>query len=83
MCDSIEQCRLEAGDFREALEDGVTDWPLMHELSDVVTGRETGRARAEDVTLFKSVGLAVEDVAMAARIIARAREEGLGQPLPF
>ena len=74
---------IEAGDFVEALESGVTDWPLMHELADIVTGRETGRAHPEDVTLFKSVGLAIEDVAMAAKIVQRARDEGLGRLLPF
>ena len=83
VCDSIEQCKIEAGDFREALELGVTDWALMRELADVVCGRETGRARPEDITLFKSVGLAIEDVAMAAEIIKRARDAGVGQPLPF
>ncbi len=83
VCDSIEQCRLEAGDFSQALEEGVTDWRLMHELADVIVGRETGRARPEDVTLFKSVGLAIEDVAMAAEIVKRAREVGLGRTLPF
>jgi len=83
VCDSVEQCRLEAGDFVPAIEAGVTDWPLMHELADVVTGRQTGRATAEQVTLFKSVGLAIEDIAMAATIIERAAEAGLGQPLPF
>ncbi len=83
VCDSIEQCRLEAGDFREAIEQGVTDWRLMHELADVVTGSETGRALPESVTLFKSVGLAIEDVAMAHAILAGAREAGLGKVLPF
>ncbi len=83
VCDSIEQCQLEAGDFVEALDDGITDWRLMHELSDVVTGKATGRATTENITLFKSVGLAIEDVAMAAKIIERARSEGLGRELPF
>jgi len=83
ICDSIEQCKLEAGDFVEALEGGVIDWRLMHELADVVSGRETGRAVPANVTLFKSVGLAVEDVALGARVLQRAREQGLGKPLPF
>ena len=83
VCDSIEQCKLEAGDFTQALEDGVTDWQLMNELADVVAGRETGRARPEDITLFKSVGLGLEDVAMAAEIVRRARQEGLGQTMPL
>jgi ornithine cyclodeaminase/alanine dehydrogenase-like protein (mu-crystallin family) len=83
VCDSVEACKLEAGDFVEALEQGVTDWRLMHDLADVVTGRQTGRATPEDVTLFKSVGLAIEDVALAAKILERARAQGLGKPLPF
>ena len=83
VCDSIEACQIEAGDFVESMEDGVTDWRLMHDLADVVAGKQTGRATPEDVTLFKSVGLALEDVALAAKILERAREEGLGQPLPF
>lgn len=83
VCDSIEACRREAGDFVEALEAGVTDWPLMHELAEVVVGRQTGRARPEHITLFKSVGLAIEDVALAAKLLERARDENVGQPLPF
>jgi len=83
VCDSIEACQREAGDFVAALEAGVTDWPLMHELSDVVAGRQTGRALPEHITLFKSVGLAIEDVAVAAKLLERAREEKIGQPLPF
>lgn len=83
VCDSIEACRKEAGDFVAALEAGVTDWPLMHELADVVAGRQTGRALPEQITLFKSVGLAIEDVALGVKLIERAREEKIGQPLPF
>lgn len=83
VCDSIEQCKLEAGDFVQALEDGAVEWSLMHELGDVVSGHETGRKTPESITLFKSVGLALEDVALAARLLELAREEGMGSPLPF
>ncbi len=83
VCDSLDACQLEAGDFVPALEDGSLDWSRVHELSDVVVGRETGRAHPEDITLFKSVGLGLEDLAVAVRIFERAREEGLGRPLPF
>jgi ornithine cyclodeaminase/alanine dehydrogenase-like protein (mu-crystallin family) len=83
VCDSIEACRVEAGDFVAALEQGVTDWRLMTELGDVVSGRQTGRATPDDITLFKSVGLAIEDLALAAKIAELAAQEGLGKPLPF
>jgi ornithine cyclodeaminase/alanine dehydrogenase-like protein (mu-crystallin family) len=83
VCDNIEQCRLEAGDFVPALEAGAIDWPLMKELSDIVAGRETGRAVPQDITLFKSVGLAIEDVALGAKVLELARQQGLGTLLPF
>ncbi len=83
VCDSIEACQLEAGDFQEALQLGMTDWRLMHDLADVVSGQQTGRATPEDITLFKSVGLAIEDVALAKAIYDRAQSENVGQQLPF
>jgi ornithine cyclodeaminase/alanine dehydrogenase-like protein (mu-crystallin family) len=83
VCDSIEQCRLEAGDFVASLEEGTFEWSRAAELSAVVAGQQTGRATPENVTLFKSVGLAIEDVAIGAKILELAREEGMGQPLPF
>lgn len=83
VCDSIEQCRLEAGDFAQALEDGAVDWSNMHELAEVVAGRETGRKTPECITLFKSVGLAIEDVALAAKAYELATREGLGRHLPL
>ena len=82
VCDSIEACKIEAGDFVQALQEGVTDWRLMHDLADVVAGRQTGRATPEDVTLFKSVGLAIEDVALATTVLERAKAEGLGSRFP-
>lgn len=82
-CDSVEQCKLEAGDLARAVDEGIREWSAMHDLAEIVTGRETGRATPDDVTLFKSVGLAIEDVAMAAEIVKRAREAGLGVALPF
>ncbi len=81
VCDSIEACKLEAGDFVAACEAGVTCYENMHDLAAVVTGQATGRGKAEDVTLFKSVGLAIEDVALGHEVLRRAREAGLGRPL--
>jgi ornithine cyclodeaminase/alanine dehydrogenase-like protein (mu-crystallin family) len=83
-CDSIvvdskEQARLEAGDFVQALEDGSIHWSDIHELGQVIVGRYTGRAHPPDVTLFKSLGIGLEDVVVAARVYAAAREAGLGR----
>ena len=76
--DSKEQARAEAGDFQQPLEDGSLHWADVRELGQVIVGRFPGRKHAQDVTLFKSLGIAVEDVAVAARVYARAIEAGLG-----
>jgi ornithine cyclodeaminase/alanine dehydrogenase-like protein (mu-crystallin family) len=77
--DSKDQARLEAGDFVPALEEGAISWADVHELGQVIVGRFTGRAHPQDVTLFKSLGIALEDVAVAARVYARAQEVRLGR----
>lgn len=83
VCDSIPQCKLEAGDFVSAIEGGAIDWASFHELSEVVNGLQHGRATNENITLFKSVGLAIEDVAVAARVVQLASTRNLGCRLPI
>ena len=83
IADSKEQARIEAGDFVQALEDGSIHWADIHELGQVIVGRYTGRARAQDVTLFKSLGLALEDVAVAAAVYGKAKSMGLGRMLEW
>lgn len=83
VCDSVEACRREAGDLLLAMEQGVFDWRRAADLADVVVGRAVGRAVPENVVLFKSVGLAIEDVALGAKLLARARAENAGVELPF
>lgn len=83
VCDSIAQCKQEAGDFVAALENGATDWGLMQELSNVVSGKGRVRASVEQITLFKSVGLAIEDVALGGKLLELAIAQGFGQRLPF
>jgi alanine dehydrogenase len=80
-CDSLAQARLEAGDLVEPVERGVLDWLEVHELSEVVSGAVVGRHAADDIVLFKSVGIAAEDLAVGALALARARERGLGVEL--
>jgi ornithine cyclodeaminase/alanine dehydrogenase-like protein (mu-crystallin family) len=83
MCESIvvdskEQARLEAGDFVQALEDGSIQWSDVHELSHVIVGRYTGRAHPQDITLFKSLGIAIEDIAVAGQVYQKAQSLGIG-----
>jgi ornithine cyclodeaminase/alanine dehydrogenase-like protein (mu-crystallin family) len=77
--DSKDQARLEAGDFTQALEEGSIHWSDIHELGQVIVGRYTGRAHPQDVTMFKSLGIAVEDVAVAARVYVKAHAAGAGK----
>ena len=81
--DSKEQARIEAGDFVQALEDGSIHWADIHELGQVIVGRYTGRAHPQDVTLFKSLGIAIEDVAVAARVYQKAQAAGLGRTIDW
>jgi alanine dehydrogenase len=80
-CDSKEQARIEAGDLVEPVERGVLDWLEVHELSEVVSGEVTGRAQDDDIVLFKSLGIAAEDLAVAKVVYDRARAEGVGSEL--
>lgn len=81
--DSKEQARLEAGDFVQPLEEGVIHWADVHELGQVIVGRYPGRAHPQDMTLFKSLGIAVEDLAVAAAVYQKAKTEGIGQSLEW
>ena len=80
-CDSKEQARLEAGDLVEPVERGVLDWLEVHELGEVVSGDTAGRAQDDDIVLFKSLGIAAEDLAVAKVVYDRARERGFGVEL--
>jgi alanine dehydrogenase len=80
-CDSRAQAKIEAGDLVEPVERGVLDWLEVHELSEVVGGEVQGRAQEDDIVLFKSLGIAPEDLAVAALVLERARERGAGTEL--
>ena len=80
-CDFREQAQLEAGDLVEPVERGVLDWLEVHELAEVVGGDVPGRQSEDDVVLFKSLGIAAEDLAVAALVLERARQRGLGVEL--
>jgi len=77
-CDSKEQARVEAGDLVEPVERGVLDWLEVHELAEVVAGEVPGRQGDDDVVLFKSLGIAAEDLAVAKLVYDRACERGRG-----
>jgi len=79
--DSVEQSKEEAGDLIAAYQDAPARWEQVRELSEVVAGKYPGREREEEITLFKSNGVALEDVATAVRVYERAVQEGVGTTL--
>lgn len=81
--DSVEQAKIEAGDLMLAVAENAIGWHQVQELSALVSGRATGRGNDNEITLFKSCGLALEDVAVGSFVYERARELGIGVTLPF
>lgn len=77
--DQREAVMAEAGDIAGPIADGEVDESVMAaEIGEVVLGRAEGRTAPDQITFFKSVGNAVQDVAVAARILARAERDDLG-----
>jgi ornithine cyclodeaminase len=78
--DSCESALAESGDLVLAMEEGrFGPAHIVGELGEVAARAVEGRRHAADVTLFKSLGMAVEDVAAAHLAFVRAKERGLGR----
>jgi ornithine cyclodeaminase len=77
--DRRESCLAESGDFLLARAEGaIGDAHLLGELGEVFVGTVRGRVADAEITLFKSLGLAVEDLASAHFLLQRARSTGAG-----
>src|SRR5207237_8767228 len=72
-CDSLDDAKIESGDLIEPVEQGVLDWLEVHELQEVVSGQVSGRHSDDDIVVFKSNGIAAEDLAVGAVVLERAR----------
>lgn len=82
--DQREAAWAEAGDLVQARAAGLIDEAhVVAELGEVAAGRIAGRIDATQITYFKSVGNAVQDVAVATLALARANELGLGRDVPM
>ncbi|MCE9533092.1 MAG: ornithine cyclodeaminase family protein [Planctomycetes bacterium] len=76
--DSKDQGKLEAGDFVEALDQRIIEWYDVQELGRVVAKRIAGRESPQDVTLFKSLGIGLEDIVVGAAVLEKAKQANLG-----
>jgi ornithine cyclodeaminase/alanine dehydrogenase-like protein (mu-crystallin family) len=81
--DSIQQANIESGDLIQAFGDDNSRWQQVRELCEIVAGKRPGRKNPEQITLFKSNGIASWDLAVGARVFERAEKEGLGRKLEF
>ena len=79
--DDLAQTRIESGELMMTAGRGLVLWEQMVELWEIVSGRTPGRHRPEDVTLFKSLGMALWDIATAKAAYDRAVAEGVGRPI--
>jgi ornithine cyclodeaminase/alanine dehydrogenase-like protein (mu-crystallin family) len=82
--DRRESAEKEAGDFVLAQAEGaIGPEHIRAELGEVVAGMAPGRSSDDEITIFESLGLAIEDLAAADYVVRRARAEGVGVDVPF
>jgi alanine dehydrogenase len=82
IADVLDEVLHDSGDLIAAREQGIEPTGTAS-LADLVSGRVPGRTGADQIVLYKSVGSAVQDLAVAAMCVGRARAAGLGTTLPI
>jgi len=84
VCDLVDACKAEAGDFIIPANNGEWNWKDVHgSLGDVVAGKIQARENNEEITLFKSVGLAIQDISTAYHVYNKATEMNIGTDFNF
>jgi alanine dehydrogenase len=79
VCDRISACLAEAGDLIIPIKEGrLKESDIYGELGEIVSGRKPGREDDDEVTFFKSVGLAIQDAAAAKLVYEKAKEKSIG-----
>jgi len=81
--DSIEQAKMEAGDLILSFANDATRWDAVRELGAILAGKIPGRTGPNQITLFKSNGIATWDLAVAVRVFKLAVARGVGQSIPL
>jgi alanine dehydrogenase len=79
--DNLEQAKEEAGDLIQGVSSLPQGWAGVLELHQVVSGNARGRTSSDEITIFKSSGIAIWDVAAAGFIYRQALAQGLGKRL--
>lgn len=81
--DAVPTALAEAGDLLPLLEKGRLHLRQLVELGDIIIGQRAGRTSTAQITVFESQGMAIQDLAVGLRVLAAARESGLGVELPL
>ena len=82
--DSLEACLAEAGDLIIPLKKGlITEHDIHGQLGDILSGITVGRENEEEITFFKSVGLAIQDVAISTYALHQAQKLDIGHDVEF
>lgn len=81
--DDLAVARLECGDLLHPDASADLDWNAIHSLSDVVGGLVPGRTAPDEITLFESHGMGLEDLAVASVILDLAQRRGVGMEIPL
>lgn len=80
--DEMAACMEEAGDLLRPLNEGIIDKEhIFAEIGEIAAGLKPGRVSQDEITLFKSVGIAIQDLAAATRAVSNARRLGIGRPV--
>ena len=84
ICDQVDACLAEAGDIQIPIEEGALDpADIYGEIGELITGAKAGRESDQEVTLFKSVGLSIQDISAAHYVYQQAIEAGVGTEFAF
>ena len=81
--ENVAQAKTESGDLRLAVEASAFAWEAAVLLSDIVAGTASGRTDAAQITLFKSLGVGIWDIAVANHVYDACVSAGRGSALPF
>ncbi|MFA7228074.1 MAG: hypothetical protein WC061_03480 [Melioribacteraceae bacterium] len=84
ICDLLEACKTEAGDLIIPVEEKMWGWEKVHaSLGDLITKKKTARESSEEITLFKTVGLAIQDLSVAQHVYNKSVELNAGTNFNF
>ena len=75
--DNIDQAKIECGDLIQPISIGITSWDKINTLSDLITGKIKGRSTDNEITIFESQGVAIEDLAIGSLLYDLASKKAI------